>query len=113
MSLLDFLISPAAAAPAAGTPPGGGLLGFAPLIIIFVLMYFMIIRPQSKRAKEHREMVSKLAKGDEILTTGGIAGRITDVGDDFVTVEVAEKVAIKVQRGAVSAVLPKGTLKAA
>jgi preprotein translocase subunit YajC len=76
-------------------------------------MYFLLFRPQMKRAKEHRELVAKLQKGDEVITSGGLAGRIEELGDSFVTVEIADKVSIKVQRGAVTAVLPKGTLKSA
>jgi preprotein translocase subunit YajC len=113
MSLLDFLISPAAAQ-AAGAPgqpsPWGSLVMIG---VMFVFFWLFLIRPQMKRAKEHRELVAKLQKGDEVLTNGGIAGRIEDLGESFVTIEVADKVSIKVQRGAVSAVLPKGTLKSA
>ena len=89
------------------------LLGALALIILFVVFWFLLLRPQMKKAKEHRELVAKLQKGDEVLTNGGIAGRIEDLGESFVTVEVADKVAIKVQRGAITAVLPKGTLKSA
>ena len=83
------------------------------LIILFVVFWFLLLRPQMKKAKEHRELIAKLQKGDEVLTNGGIAGRIEDLGESFVTVEVAERVSIKVQRGAITAVLPKGTLKSA
>ncbi len=112
MSLLDFLVSPAAAQTAA-PPPGGGMLQLVMLGVMFVVFYMLLIRPQMKRAKEHRELVAKLQKGDEVLTSGGLAGRIEDIGDSFVTVEIADRVSIKVQRGAVTAVLPKGTLKSA
>jgi preprotein translocase subunit YajC len=112
MSLLDILISPAAAQAAGGAQPSmlGGIL---PLIIIFVVFWFLLLRPQMKRAKEHRELLSKLQKGDEVITSGGMAGRIEELGESFVVVEVADKVNVKVQRGAITAVLPKGTLKAA
>lgn len=113
LNILNLIVSDAHAAdpaPAAGF--GGGLMSFLPLIIIFVIFYFLLIRPQSKRAKEHREMVAKLAKGDEVVAGGGILGRVTDVSDSYVTVEVADGVAIKVQRAAVAQVLPKGTIKA-
>ncbi|MCX7043185.1 MAG: preprotein translocase subunit YajC [Gammaproteobacteria bacterium] len=112
MSLLDLLISPAAAqaAPAAGGSALTGLL--LPLVFIGV-MFFLMIRPQMKRAKEHRELIAKLAKGDEVITNGGIAGRIDDLGDAFVTVEIADNVRVKLQRAAIVAVLPKGTLKSA
>ena len=114
LNILNLIVSDAHAAdpaPAAGF--GGGIMSFLPLIIIFVIFYFLLIRPQSKRAKEHREMVAKLAKGDEVVAGGGILGRVTDVSDSYVTVEVADGVAIKVQRAAVAQVLPKGTIKAA
>lgn len=113
MSLLDFLVSPAAAQAAGGPAPASPLMSLLPLIILFVVFWFLLLRPQMKKAKEHRELVAKLQKGDEVLTNGGIAGRIEDLGESFVTVEVADKVAIKVQRGAITAVLPKGTLKSA
>ncbi|MGH8109258.1 MAG: preprotein translocase subunit YajC [Arenimonas sp.] len=112
MSLLDFFISPAAAQSAAA--PAGG--GFGMLIMIgvtFVVMWFLMIRPQMKRQKEHRELISKLSKGDEVITSGGIAGRVDDIGDNFITVEIAENTKIKLQKNAINAVLPKGTLKSA
>jgi preprotein translocase subunit YajC len=114
MSLLDFVIPTvvAQAAPAGATAAPNPMFNFVLMGVVFLAMYFILFRPQMKRAKEHRELVSKLAKGDEVLTSGGIAGRITDIGDDFISVEIADRVAIKVQRGAITAVLPKGTLKA-
>jgi preprotein translocase subunit YajC len=87
-------------------------MGFLPLILIFAVFYFMLIRPQMKRAKEHRKMVSELARGDEVVTNGGLLGRITDLGDSFVTVELADKVVVKLQRHAVATVMPKGTIDA-
>lgn len=109
---MDFLIAPAYAQAAAGQPPSLlSSLAF-PLIMIAVL-FFLVFRPQMKRAKEHRAMVSALSKGDEIVTSGGILGRIEDVGDAFITVEVADGVRMKLQRHAVAAVLPKGTIKSA
>lgn len=113
MSLLDILVSPAAAQAAPAAPPGGGLFQLGFLVVMFVVFWFLLLRPQMKRAKEHRELLSKLQKGDEVITSGGMAGRIEDLGESFVTVEVADKVSIKVQRGAITAVLPKGTLKSA
>lgn len=113
MSLLDFFVSPAAAQSAAA-PAGGG--GFGPLIMIavmFVVMWFLMIRPQMKRQKEHKELITKLSKGDEVITSGGIAGRVEDIGDNFITVEIADNTKIKLQKNAISAVLPKGTLKSA
>jgi preprotein translocase subunit YajC len=108
---MDFLISPAFAQAAAPQPSP-----WSPLImlgIFFVVFFFLVIRPQMKRAKEHRNMVSSLAKGDEVITSGGLAGRIDDIGESFISVEIADGVRIKVQKQAVTAVLPKGTLKSA
>jgi preprotein translocase subunit YajC len=110
MDFLDFFIASAYAQDAA---PQGGLMSFLPLIIIFVIFYFLLIRPQMKRAKEHRKLVADLATGDEVVTNGGLLGRITRVGESFVTLELAENVEIKVQRHAVASVLPKGTIKSA
>jgi len=107
------LISPAyAQAAGAAADPTGGIMGFLPIILMFVVLWFLMIRPQMKRAKEHKAMVEALAKGDEVVTQGGVAGRIVKVGDNFVSVEVAPNVEITIQRQAVSTVLPKGTLKA-
>ena len=91
----------------------GQLLGFLPIILMFVVLYFLMIRPQMKRAKEHKSMLEKLSVGDEVITNGGIAGTITEIGDNFVTVEVADNVRVRVQKAAVGNVLPKGTLKSA
>ncbi|GGA35277.1 preprotein translocase subunit YajC [Dyella nitratireducens] len=98
----------AQAAPGAAN---GGLSMLIMMIVLFGLMYFMMIRPQMKRQKEHRQMMSGLAKGDEVVTNGGIAGRVDDVGETFITVEIAPNVKVKLQKGAVQQVLPKGTLK--
>ncbi|HEX7341081.1 MAG TPA: preprotein translocase subunit YajC [Rhodanobacteraceae bacterium] len=101
-----------AAAPAGGAAAGG--MSFIIIIVVmFVAMYFMLIRPQQKRQKQHRAMVAALAKGDEVVTNGGIAGRIDQLGDSFVTVEIASEVKIKLQRASIAQVLPKGTLKSA
>jgi preprotein translocase subunit YajC len=109
---MDLFITPAwaQAAPA----PAGGMLGtILPLLLIFVVFYFLLIRPQTKRAKEHREMIGKLAAGDEIVTNGGLLGRITEVGDSFVTLQVASGVSIQVQKFQVAQLMPKGTFKGA
>ena len=106
---MDFFISSAFAQDAAAQP--GGLISFLPLIVIFALFYFMLIRPQMKRAKEHKQLVAGLQKGDEVVTSGGLLGKITRIEDSFVTVKMAENVEIKVQRHAVSSVMPKGTLR--
>jgi preprotein translocase subunit YajC len=106
---MSFFITEAIAAEA----PASGAGGFDILIIVaFALVfYFIVWRPQSKRTKEHRELIASLGKGDEVITNGGIVGKITKVQDDFLLVEVAEKVELRIQKGAVSAVLPKGSLK--
>lgn len=111
MSLLDILVSPAAAQAAPAAPPGGGLFQLGFLVVMFVVFWFLLLRPQMKRAKEHRAMLEKLAKGDEVITSGGIAGVIRDIGDSFISVEVADGLTIRVQKGAIGNVLPKGTLK--
>jgi preprotein translocase subunit YajC len=106
---MSFVI--AQAAPAAGAPQANPIMTFLPLILLFVVFYFLMIRPQMKRQKEHRAMVSALSKGDEVVTNGGIAGKVDEVGESFITVEIAPNVKIKLQKGAVQQVLPKGTLK--
>jgi len=80
---------------------------------IFVLFYFLLIRPQNKKQKEHRQMVEALSAGDEVVTAGGVLGKVTDVSDQFLTLEIASNVSVKVQRHTVAAVLPKGTVKSA
>ena len=106
---MNFFISDAMAA----DPAGGGdpLTSFLPLIVIFVIFYFLLIRPQSKKAKEQKQMVAALAKGDEIVTNGGVLGKITKVGDNFLALEVADGVQLKIQRHAVATLMPKGTIK--
>ncbi len=111
MDLLDLLISPAYAQ-AAGQPQGSPWAMPIMLIVFFAVFYFLVIRPQSKRQKEHRAMLSALSKGDEVVTAGGIVGRVEALGDAFVTVEVADGVKVRLQKHAITAVLPKGTLKA-
>lgn len=96
----------------AAAPQGpNSLLTFAPLLVLFVVFYFVMIRPQMKKQKETRAMLSALARGDEVVTSGGVAGKIEEVGDSFTTLEIAPSVKIRVQKGAISQVLPKGTLK--
>jgi preprotein translocase subunit YajC len=104
-------ISPAYAQAPAG-PGGMDIMSFAPMLLILVVFYFLLIRPQQKRAKETRSMLAALAKGDEVVTAGGVLGRITKLDDAYATIEVAPNVQITVQRSAVSLLLPKGTLKA-
>lgn len=106
--MLDFFISSAWAAPAQQEP---GLASFLPLIILFAVFYFLLIRPQMKQAKQHRQLVSELGKGDEVATGGGLLGKIKEVGDNFILLEVAKDTEVKIQKNSVTAVLPKGTLK--
>ena len=98
-----------AAAPAGGA--GGGLLGLLPIILMFVVLYFLMIRPQMKRQKEHKAMIDALGKGDEVVSAGGVVGRVTKVGDAYITLEVAEGTEIILQKAAVTLLLPKGTIK--
>ena len=106
-----MLIRSAHAQAAAAAPSGGGYEQIFIMIAMFAVLYFIMIRPQQKKAKEHKALVEALAKGDEVITSSGIAGRIAKVTDDFVTVTIAENVDIQMQKVAVAVVLPKGTLK--
>lgn len=112
MSVLDLIISPAAAqaAPAAQGSPMSLIIM---MVLFFAVFYFMAIRPQMKRAKEHRALLSGLSKGDEVITNGGLAGRVVDLTDSFVGLEISDGVSVKIQKNAITAVLPKGTLKSA
>ena len=107
---MNGLIS-SAYAQSAGASTGGSNIQMFFLIGLVVIFYFMLIRPQQKRAKEHQAMLAKLATGDEVVTSGGILGRITDVGDTFITMEVADGVRIRVQKGQIGQLVPKGTIK--
>jgi preprotein translocase subunit YajC len=109
--MMSFPLSPVIAQAAA--QQGGGMSMIIMMVVLFGLMYFMMIRPQMKRQKEHRALVSALAKGDEVVTTGGMAGRVEEVGETFITVEIATNVKVKLQKSAVQQVLPKGSLKSA
>ncbi len=111
-----MLISNAyAQAAGAASDPTGGLMGMLPILLMFVVLWFVMIRPQMKKAKEQQKMVSELTKGDEVVTQGGIVGRISKVGENYLSLEVADgkdgPVVITVQKNAVGALLPKGTLK--
>ena len=99
-------------AQAAGAPASQGdtLMGLLPIILMFVILYFLMIRPQMKKAKEHKEMTEKLQKGDEVVAVG-IVGRVEKVDDNYVSLEIADKVVIQVQKQAVNQLLPKGTIK--
>lgn len=106
-----MLISPAWAQAPAAAPQGGGIESMLLILAMFAVLYFLMIRPQMKRAKEHKTMVEGLQKGDEVITAGGILGRITRVDDQYVTVSLAQGVEVQMQRHAVQTVLPKGTIK--
>ena len=98
-------------AQAGGLAASSSVMTFLPMIALFAVFYFLLIRPQQKRQKEHRTMVSELAKGDEIVTMGGMLGKITAVGDNFLTVNIANDTEVKIQKASVQAMMPKGTVK--
>ena len=99
-------------AESAGAAAGGGIMEFLPLIALVAVFYFLVLRPQSKRAKEHKGMVEALQRGDEVVTTGGQVGRIGKVFEEYVSIELAENLEVTVQKAAIQNVLPKGTIKA-
>jgi preprotein translocase subunit YajC len=107
---MDFLFATAHAQQAAA-PQNSAMFNLLFIGGMFLLFYLILWRPQAKRAKEHRELVGSLGKGDEVLTSGGILGKVTNVSDDYVTVEVADGVELNLQKSAVAAALPKGTIK--
>jgi len=109
---MDFLIASAMAQDGAA-PAGNAFVQLIPLILIVVIFWFLLIRPQMKRNKQHREMVTSLSNGDEVITSGGILGKITNVGESFISVKLADGLEIKVQKHAVSQVVPKGTIDSA
>ena len=108
---MSFFISDAMAEGAAAAQQGGDLIGLLFPLGLVVILYFFMIRPQVKRQKEHKSMVESLGKGDEVVTMGGVVGRITDLGDEYATLEVADGVGIKIRRSSVETVLPKGSIK--
>ncbi len=105
------MISLAHAQTAGAADPSGGLMQLLPMILMFVVLWFLMIRPQMKKAKEHKALIAALAKGDEVVTGGGLVGKVTKVGDSYVTVEIAEGTEVVVQKPSIGLVLPKGTLK--
>ena len=107
--MTDFFISSAYAQSAAAQ--GGDTSFLVMMVLFFVIFYFMLMRPQMKQAKEHKKLIEGLSKGDEIVTTGGLLGKIIEVGDNFIVLEVAKETEIKVQKHAVAAMMPKGTIK--
>ena len=104
-----MIISPAFAQAAPSGDPG--YIGLLPIVLMFVLLYFLMIRPQMKRAKEAKAMIEALQKGDEVITAGGVVGRITKLGEAYISLEIAPNTEISVQKGAVQVLLPKGTIK--
>ncbi len=104
-----MFINNAYAAPAGAAPD---LMSFAPIVVIFILFWFMLIRPQMKQAKEQRNMIAAMQKGDEVTTSGGIVGKVTKVSDSFVVLEIATGVTVNVQKHTIRTLLPKGTIKA-
>jgi preprotein translocase subunit YajC len=110
ISISQLFISNAYADGVAG-PQDGGIMNYLPLVALLAVFYFLILRPQQKRAKEQKMMIEALQKGDEIATVGGVMGKVTKVGEDSVAIEIADNVVIQVQKAAVQNVLPKGTIK--
>lgn len=106
-----MFISSAYAQAAAGGSTQDTLLGMLPLVLMFVVLYFVMIRPQMKKQKEHKSMVDALAKGDEVVTAGGMLGKVAKIGETYISVELASGVEVQMQRSAVATVLPKGTVK--
>lgn len=100
-----------APAAAASGDMQSSLMGMLPLVLMFVVLYFVMIRPQMKKAKEHKNMVESLAKGDEVVTAGGLLGKVTKVAEGFINIEIANGVEVQLQRSSVVQVLPKGTIK--
>ncbi|HEY0563614.1 MAG TPA: preprotein translocase subunit YajC [Methylophilus sp.] len=97
---------------AASSPLGGDLMSFLPMVVIFVLFYFMLIRPQMKQAKQQKAMIDALKSGDEVVTSGGIVGKVTKVSDNFISIEIAANTVVNVQRHTIQTLLPPGTIKA-
>jgi preprotein translocase subunit YajC len=110
---MNSLIPDAMAQATGGAPAGAGAMPLIMMAVFVVIFYFLLIRPQQKKQKEHQAMLGKLAEGDEVVTAGGILGRIVEVGDQFLTLEIADNVRIKVQRFQVTTLVPKGTIKGA
>lgn len=106
-------VSEAWAQAAGGGPGGMDLLGLLPIALMFVVLYFLMIRPQAKKAKEHRTMLAAVAKGDEVVAASGMLGKVTKVGEAYVSVEIAPNVEVQVQKPSIQLVLPKGTIRKA
>jgi preprotein translocase subunit YajC len=110
-TLLNVIISSAHAEEVSRASQSAGIIDFVPLLLIFVVFYFMLIRPQMKRTKEHKALVEALSKGDEVMTNGGLVGRVADLGENFILVEIAAGTEVKIQRQSITTILPKGTIK--
>ncbi len=108
---MSFFISDAMAQEAAAAGGEPGMINFAFLIVLFLIFYFLLLRPQIKRAKEHKKMTEALSKNDEVITTGGIAGKVIKIDESFATVKIAEGVEVQVQRSSIGSLLPKGSVK--
>ncbi len=108
--MIDFFIGAAQAADAAQPTTEQNMMSILMLVVLFAVFYFLLIRPQQKRVKEHEAMTESLKKGDEIVTFGGVLGRVTELGDAFVDVEISNNVVVKVQKKSVATVMPKGTI---
>ncbi|MEO8152602.1 MAG: preprotein translocase subunit YajC [Rhizobacter sp.] len=111
MFISEAFAQAAPAAAAASDSPFGNIAGMLPIVLMFVVLYFVMIRPQMKRQKEQKAMIEALAKGDEVVVAGGLIGKVAKLGDTFLHVEIANGVEVQVQRSAVVQVLPKGTFK--
>jgi preprotein translocase subunit YajC len=111
ISLSQLFISNAYADGVTPASQDGGLMQFLPLVALLAVFYFLILRPQQKRAKEHKTLMEALQKGDEVITIGGILGKVTKVGEDNVAIEIADNVVVQVQKAAIQNVVPKGTIK--
>jgi preprotein translocase subunit YajC len=109
---MSFFIAEAIAQTQSPPPPGGGMMQIVMLAGLFAVMYFLLIRPQKKRQKEHQQLIEAVAKGDEVVLTSGMLGKVTEVGEVYLTIDVGSDVQLKFQKASVHAVLPKGTLKA-
>jgi len=107
---MDFLI-PMALAQGEAPRPLGGIADLLFILIMLMLVYIIVLRPQSRRAKEHKKMLEALSKGDEVVTQGGVLGRVAEIGENFILLEISEEVKVKVQRQAIAMTVPKGTLK--
>lgn len=108
---MEFFIADAFAQAAPARPPAQFFLDILPIVFLFVVFYFVMVRPQTKRNKEHKKMMEALAKGDEIVTTGGMLGRVLEVGENFVLIDVGKAVEVKVQKAQIANTVPKGTVK--